>query len=76
MNIKYFAERINKELNSAGFPLNMDERSKAFAKSFKINAFQASAVLQGKLSPSETLLAALSDEFEVPIDVLMGNKQK
>lgn len=72
MNNKFFSERINKELNAAGFPHNMEERTKAFAKTFKLPTYQANAILLGQRSPSDALLEALAEEFEISQDELRG----
>ncbi len=72
MNIRLFAEKLNRELSSAGFPQNMAERSRAFGKTFKISTYQANAVLLGQMKPSESLLEAVAREFETTPERLLG----
>lgn len=72
MDIKYFADRLNRELTSAGFPKHITDRARAFSKTFKISSYQANSILLGQMLPSDTLLDALSNELEVPISSLCG----
>lgn len=67
MKPSHFAERINKELTSAGFPPRTNDRARAFAKLFKISSFQANAILLGQMVPSEKLLRAIAVEFDVKL---------
>lgn len=75
MNIKYFADRINKELNSAGFPPNAQERARAFSKAFKVPVHMAGAILAGSMPLTAELTERLAEEFEIPLDELVGTKK-
>lgn len=73
MNVKCFSERINRELQSAGFPLNDREKAKAFAKVFNVSPYMADSLLHGKMMPSKELLEEIAKEFEVSQDWLSGD---
>lgn len=74
MNVKCFSERVNRELVSAGFPSNEDEKAKAFAKVFNVSPYMADSLLHGKMSPSEALLEEIAKEFEVSQAWLTGEE--
>jgi transcriptional regulator with XRE-family HTH domain len=72
MNVKCFSERINRELQSAGFPSNERDKAKAFAKVFKVSPHMADSLLHGQMMPSKELLEEIAKEFEVSRDWLVG----
>lgn len=74
MKVKYFTERVNKELVSAGFPSNETEKAKAFAKVFNVSPYMADSLLHGKMTPSKELLEEIAKEFEVSEAWLSGDE--
>ena len=51
----------------------MEERTKAFAKTFKLPSYQANAILIGQRAPTDALLEALAEEFELSQDELRSS---
>ena len=69
---RLFAERLNAELDSIGFPSLHLERVEALSKLLHLPKFKAEALLQGAFTPDPNLLDLLADEFEVSVSWLMG----
>lgn len=67
-----FTLRINKELNEAGFPTDLRERTRAFAKAFHVSRHTANQILNGTSIPNPELLELIAKEFEVTQDWLLG----
>lgn len=68
-----FLERLHKQLDSIGLPLDELERSKVFAKLFKVNKPLSSSILAGRMMPNAELLQAIANELEVSPDWLLGH---
>lgn len=69
---KRFAERLNKELDSIGFPESTIERIEALAKLVHIPKFKAESYLNGLANPDTPVLKTLAQELEVNEDWLIG----
>jgi BetR domain len=76
MSNKQFAERLNKELDSIGVPSRNDERIKAFARMLDITPFKAGTVLDGSITPDQTLLQRIAKELEISAGWLLGSEQR
>lgn len=69
---KQFAERLNRELDTIGLPMQSDERVDAFAKLVKIPKFKAEAILNGISMPNQELLEIIASELELSPEWLIG----
>lgn len=69
---KQFAERLNRELDNIGVPMQGDERIDAFAKLVKIPKFKAQAILNGISMPNQELLEIIASELELNPEWLTG----
>ena len=69
---KRFAERLNRELDSIGFPESSSERIEAFSRLVHIPKFKAESYLNGLANPDQTVLKIIAQELEVNEDWLIG----
>lgn len=69
---KRFAERLNKELDSIGFPESTSERIEALSKLMHIPKFKAESYLSGLANPELPVLKNLAQELEVSEEWLLG----
>jgi hypothetical protein len=67
-----FTERLNQVLSEADFPVVPGERAADFAKIFELDAITAERILDGVTLPSDSLLTAIAEEFEVDATWLRG----
>lgn len=71
-----FVERLNRLLDHAEFPQNMQERAMAFGKMFGLKPIVSQSILSGSLAPKPEVLEAIAEEFEVKMDWLLGKDKK
>lgn len=68
LNIKLFAEQLNKSLDDLGAPINIRERSVVLSKMLHIPKQQAWGLLEGHIFPDETILQKIAAELEIGHD--------
>lgn len=75
MSMKAFKDRLEKELNIAGFPTQVDERERAFAKVFGLSKHTANSILNGIVLPDKATLEKIAIELEVSAEWLLGENE-
>jgi hypothetical protein len=69
-----FIERLNQVLSDADLPKMPADRAEVFAKIFNLDAITAERIIEGLTLPSESLLKAIAEEFEVTPSWLSGRE--
>jgi hypothetical protein len=69
-----FIERLNQILSDADLPKMPSERAEVFAKIFDLDVITAERIIDGLTIPTESLLNAIADEFEVTPAWLSGQE--
>jgi hypothetical protein len=69
-NAKQLAIQVNKTLNDLGVPTNTRERASILSKMLDITKQQAWSLLEGTISPDDTLLIKIASELEIDCSVL------
>jgi hypothetical protein len=69
-NAKQLADQVNKTLNDLGVPTNSRERASILSKMLDITKQQAWSLLEGTISPDDTLLIKIASELEIDCSVL------
>lgn len=75
MSLKQFAERLNQELDEIGVPQRNHERIEILAKLIKLPKFKAEELLKGRITPDDSTLNLLAEEFEVKPAWLIGQSE-
>jgi hypothetical protein len=73
-NIKHFSARLNECLDNIEAPASTRERATILSKLLTIPKQEAWSLIEGHHPPSPITLEKLSQEFDVPLEWLMGEK--
>ena len=76
MLMRVFSERLNHGLDEIGVPTLLSERIEIFAKLLDIPRFKAEAILGGRFSIDNEMLAKIAKELEVSPEWLRGEDEK
>jgi hypothetical protein len=69
-----FVERLNQILSEADLPKMPADRAEVFAKIFDLDVITAERIIDGLTLPTENLLNAIAEEFEVTPAWLSGQE--
>lgn len=76
MNTKQFIKRLNEQLDEINAPEDPHERAKALADLLHIPKQNSHMILRGSFMPPDTIMKAMSEEFDVSVAWLKGESDK